>query len=203
MPIIEGLEQGTKAWHEFRARNVMATDIPVILGSNPWETKLERWEQKMGLRPPTELNDAMRRGMELEPEARTLAILKIGCEFSPKVFESSTHSWLAASLDGISDNEGEYILEIKCPKELSHLEAANGNIPEYYSDQIQTQLLVTNALCCFYFSYRPEYIEQPYVIIQVEPDPEKQAEIIEKGYEFYMQMCNFEPPVEWKLKERK
>jgi putative phage-type endonuclease len=205
MAIVKGLEQGSPEWHKYRSDHVMGTDIPIILGSNPWKTKLELWEEKLGMRPPQEINDAMRRGQELEPIARKLASELIGVEFEPVVYESFLYPWLAASLDGYiyPENTDGYILEIKCPKESTHLEAINGFIPEYYADQIQTQLLVTQAEMSYYFSYRPEYIEKPYSIIEVYPNFEKHIEILAKSKEFYMNMCNMNPPHDWKLKERK
>lgn len=198
MPIID-LEQGSQAWLDYRKSKIMATDTPIILGSNPWKTKLELWEEKLGFKPPIEINDAMRRGQELEPEARKLAWKMIYQDFFPNVIEADDDPWLAASLDGISKC-GKYILEIKCPKESTHLEAINQAIPEYYLDQMQHQLLVTKAKMCYYFSYRPEYKDQQYAIINVYPDLEKQAKILEKGYEFYQDMQTMNPPEDWKIK---
>ena len=198
---IINLLQGSSEWLSWRQSRITATDISIILGSNPWKTKLELFEEKLGLRPSQPLNAAMERGQALEPEARKLASSEIGTVFNPIVCESSKYPWLAASLDGISLG-GYSILEIKCPKEFTHLEAINGNIAPYYLDQMQHQLLVTGADGCFYFSYRPEYLDQPFVIIEIEPDLEKQAEIIAKGYEFYTQLCTMSPPNEWKLNKK-
>jgi putative phage-type endonuclease len=200
MPVIP-LEQGTSAWHEFRAMHIMGTDVSCILGSNPWKSKLQLWEEKLGFRQPQPLNDAMRRGQELEPLARKLAFELINVNFEPMVIESSKHPWLAVSLDGISEL-GNHILEIKCPKEATHLEAIQSCYPSYYYDQIQTQLLVTRAEICYYFSYRPEYKEKPYAIIEVYPDPEKHEQIIKTGYDFYRDMCLMNPPKEWKLEKK-
>lgn len=201
MPIVN-LEQNTPEWLAWRQSKLTATDIPVILGSNPWKKKLELWEEKLSLRPPQPMNPAMARGQALEPAARKLASELLDIDFNPAVVESLKYPWLAASLDGINLNKGDYILEIKCPKEFTHLDAANGNLPEYYMDQIQTQLLVAQAEICYYFSYRPEYIDQPYAIIEVYPNHEKHMEIVSKGYEFYVQMCTMCPPVEWELKKK-
>jgi putative phage-type endonuclease len=195
------LEQGSPEWLAWRQSKITATDISIILGSNPWKSKLELFEEKLGLRPAQPLNNAMRRGISLEPEARLLASSKIGIAFEPCVFESEKYPWLAASLDGWC---GEYniLLEIKCTGMEKHIEAISGIMPEYYADQVQVQLLCSEAEICYYFSYRPEYTEKPYAIIEVYPNIEKQAEIIAKGQEFYVQMCTMCPPVEWQLKKR-
>lgn len=194
------IQQGSEEWKELRQSKISATDIPVILGSSPFKTQLELWEQKLGLREPDEFNEKMKRGSLLEEPARQLAIKIIGKEFTPSVVVSEENPWLMASLDGLSPLH-TFILEIKCMKEFSHIEAINEIIPHYYLDQIQTQLYITKAELCYFFSYRPEYTQQPYAILEVFPNPKKHAEIIAKGYEFYVKMCNMEAPQEWKLKK--
>lgn len=181
---------------------ITATDIPVILGSNPWKTRLELWEEKLEFRPAPELSLLMARGQRLEPEARELACQIIDINFEPVVIESTKYPWLAASLDGIGIGKNQYILEIKCPNPSTHDNAMDGRIPEYYRDQIQTQLLVSEAEICYYFSYRPEHLGEKYAIVEVYPNKEKQTEIIEKGYQFYVDMCTLNPPLEWKLNKR-
>ena len=202
MPIIEGLEQGSNEWHEFRSKHIMGTDVSVILGNNKWKSKLDLWEEKKGIRLPQQVNEAMLRGHKLEPEARALASVDLKIEFNPVVILSLKYPWLAVSLDGFSPC-GKYILEIKCPKELTHLEGIQWCFPNYYHDQIQTQLLVSEAETCFYVSYRPEYEKKPLVIIEVKPNKEKHREIIEKSYGFYVQLCNMEEPKEWELNKRR
>jgi len=202
MPQID-LQQGTDKWIEYRKSRIMATDIPIILGSNSWSSELQLWEEKLNIQIPQSLNDAMKRGQLLEPEARKLAIHLIGIHFEPCVYQSNKYPWLAASLDGISTQcQNAYILEIKCPKEFTHLDSHEGNIPFYYLDQIQHQLLVTDAKICYYFSYRPEYVDQPYIIQEIHPDLQKQKEIIEKSYNFYYNLCNWNPPEEWKFQKK-
>lgn len=202
MPIINGFEQGSDEWLEYRLGKIMATDTPVILGSNPFKNIHELWEEKLSLKAPPSLNDAMARGQALEPEARQLACFKIGIEFEPCIYEYDEHSHMAASLDGMTEL-GSSILEIKCPKERTHVEAISGIIPLYYIDQMQHQLLCTGASICYYFSYRPEYEKQPYVILEVFPNEEKHEEIIIKSKEFYFEnMLKMKQPQEWKFKER-
>ncbi len=200
MAIID-LKQGSKEWLDYRMGKIMATDSSILTETNKWKTSLELWEEKLGLREPQSLNEAMKRGQDLEEEARSLAIQRIGKDFHPCVYESDKYTFLAASLDGMSIC-CEYLLEIKCPKEQTHLEAIDGVVPSYYLDQIQQQLLVTECKSCFYFSYRPEYKKQIFAYIEIFPDKQRQEKIIEKAQEFYTQMCTMQPPTSWKLKLR-
>lgn len=201
MPVID-LEQGSQSWLDYRKDKIMATDTPILLGSNPWKTPYTLWEEKLGLKQPEKTNDAMRRGHELEPKARELACGITEINFEPAVVESTKYPWLAASLDGIGIGYNQYILEIKCPKPSTHDDALEGRIPEYYIDQIQHQLLVSEAEICYYFSYRPERTDKPYAIVEIYKDLNKHEQIIEKGQEFYNRMCTMNPPKEWRFKEK-
>ncbi len=93
MPVVQ-LEQGSDQWLAWRKSKLTATDIPVVLGSNPFKTPLELWEEKLGFKEATKLNAAMKRGQDLEEEARTLASHEIGTSFDPCVLEHSKHTWL-------------------------------------------------------------------------------------------------------------
>ena len=199
MPIIENIVQGSEQWHLYRSAHIMATDCGIILGSNPWRTPLELWEEKLTIRSPVELNNAMRRGTELEPEARNLACEIIGMQFEPCVYESEVYPWMAASLDGISKC-GSYVLEIKCPNVRTHEMALNGmHIPEYYLDQMRHQLAVTGCEKVYYFSYRPEH-EIKHVCIEVHRSDHRIEIILEKEKEFWLQLCTMMPPEEpWRF----
>lgn len=207
MPIIN-LEQGTPEWHKYRSNHIMATDTPVILGNNPWVTPFQRWQEKLGLIPPPEMNLAMREGQRKEPIARVMIEEMLQMEFIPVVYQSDTNPWMAASLDGLSKC-GKYIIEIKCPSKY-HLHGNNNfhGVPRYYRDQMDHQSICPPGILANYFcTWFPGDKHEPirltkYDWLNEEYESVKQ-EIIEKGYQFYVDMCTLNPPVEWKLKERK
>lgn len=198
---ILAVDQGSSEWLSLRTSKITGTDAAIILGSNKWKTKLVLWEQKLGLREPDALNEKMKRGSELEEPARLLLNKTTGIEFKPIVAISSEHPWLMSSLDGLSPC-GRFMCEIKSMGIKGHENAINGIIAEYYQDQIQECLIVTDCEKCYYCSYFPKH-EKEIVIIEVFPDLEKQFQIIEKSRRFYIQMCTMQPPEEWKFKERK
>lgn len=195
MAIID-LIQGSQDWLDYRQGRIMATDASVIAESNPFKTALELWEEKLGLREPQKVNEAMLRGQKLEPEAREIASIEIGLEFEPCVFESEAYSWAAASLDGLYLKLNR-ILEIKCPKEKTHKQALDNIIPEYYTDQMQWQMLVCESEIGYYFSYCPEYKDKPFQIIEVMADQYRQAVLLSKCQEFYIKLCTMQPPLPW------
>ena len=63
--------QGSEAWKEFRRDKIGASDVPTILGENPWETPNEFWKRRMNSVDIPE-NAAMKRGKELESGARSI-----------------------------------------------------------------------------------------------------------------------------------
>lgn len=206
MPIIP-LEQGSREWKKWRNSKITATDTPIIMGVNPWKTKSKLWNQKLGFTPDDIVNDAMLEGQRKEPIARALLEEKLGIKFTPVVYQKDDDSWMAASLDGISEC-GKYLIEIKCPKKSKiHDENDLHHIPIYYKYQMYHQLICCpNAICNYFCTYFPENKEDPLKITRIDWDRNKEDdfawEICDRGYEFYEQMINFEEPKEWLLKQR-
>lgn len=188
MKIIE-LEQGSQAWLSWRKTVITATDASIILGNNPWDTPYTCWQRKLGLIGEKVSNEAMERGKRLEPEARAQFIERHGIEMVPQVVESSEFDFLGASLDGI-DILGNSLLEIKCGSGKLHDMASRGEIPIYYRDQMQHQLLVTGASKCYYYSYNGE----DGICIEVLPDPGFIASFMPKARQFWKCVAFCEPP---------
>jgi putative phage-type endonuclease len=183
------LEQGSDAWLSWRKTVITATDASIIMGNNPWTTPYICWQRKLGLIEEMKSNEAMERGKHLEPEAREQFIERHGIPMLPTVVESTVYEFLGASLDGISQ-EGTSILEIKCGGSKLHDMAAKGEIPVYYQDQMQHQLLVTGADKCFYYSYDGK----DGICIEVFPDPEFKAKFIPKARDFWRCVALNEAP---------
>lgn len=188
MKIIQ-LEQGSPEWLSWRKTVITATDCSCIMGNNPWTTAYQCWQRKLGLVEELKSNEAMERGKRLEPEARAQFEERYRIKMEPAVVESSEFDFLGASLDGIS-YLGNHILEIKCGGQKLHAMAARGEIPQYYRDQIQHQLLVTRAEKCFYYSFDGS----DGICIEVIPDPEFANRFLPKAREFLKCIAFNEPP---------
>lgn len=186
---IINLEQGTPEWLSWRKTVITATDASAIMGVNPWVTPYKCWQRKLGLIEEQKSNDAMQRGQRLEPEARAQFIERYGIEMTPMVVESSEFDFLGASLDGISQFR-RFILEIKCGGTKLHDMASQGIIPEYYTHQMQHQLLVTGAEKCFYYSYNGK----DGICLEVFPDPKFIESFMPKAREFWKSIAFFDPP---------
>lgn len=188
MKIIE-LEQGSPEWLSWRRTVITATDASIIMGNNPWDTPYSCWQRKLGLIPEKESNEAMERGKRLEPEARAKFIEDYEIHMTAAVVESTEMDFLGASLDGISPLGGS-LLEIKCGGSKLHSMAERGEIPVYYQDQMQHQLLVTGADMCYYYSYDGK----EGICIEVYPDPAFREAFIPKARDFWKCIAFSEPP---------
>jgi len=144
------VEQGSPAWHTLRANKIGASDAACILGIG-FKSPEKLWREKLGI-DAVFVNEAMKRGTALEPEARKSFEELVGKKFRPAVFINDEHQWLMASLDGISE-DGMSILEIKCGNDKLHEQAENGIVPPYYLAQMQHQMKVVNVQQCYYYSY--------------------------------------------------
>ena len=142
MKIIE-FEQGSKEWHDWRASGVGASDISIIMGSNPYKTPLQLWEVKCGFRKDDPINPAMRHGIENEDMVRQRINKLLSLNLQPLCVECELFPFMKASLDGY-DFKHEVVCEIKCPTSEKILNNARDNqsIPEYWFDQMQWQISI-------------------------------------------------------------
>ena len=195
------LEQGTPDWLAWRAGDaytdiygtahqaldgcrITATAASVCGGHSPFSTPHELWGEMLGYRKRQASNFAMQRGSALEPKARKAYTQIVGEEYEPLCLESSTSPWIAASLDGV-DLLRTRGVEIKCPiSETTHDMAILGEVPPYYYDQIQWQMLASdNQLTEIdYFSFAPQIgVAKP---ITVKIDLQRQAELVDAVMKF-------------------
>lgn len=180
--------QGSKSWLSMRQSKIGASDASAIMGVSKWNTPFSLWEQKLGLRE-VEMNSAMKRGTDMEEEARReFEHLKDVSVFPDVVFHPD-FDWMMASLDGI-DIERKVMVEIKCVNRIDHQTALNGSVPDHYYPQCQHQLAVTGLPFMYYFSYDPL---NPATVI-VYRDDKYIKDMIKKEKEFYRCMMEFDPP---------
>lgn len=180
------LVQLTPEWFKLRKSKITATDASIIMGVNPWKTITDLYHEKLSDDPPKPPNAAMQRGNDLEPIARDLFILKTGIVVEPRVI---VNDWAMASLDGIS-HCGNYVVEIKCPGEKDHAIALQGKIPEHYYPQLQHQMMVTDVMSMYYFSFDGN----DGVIVEVKRDDKYIENMIDREFAFYQCLQNKTPP---------
>jgi putative phage-type endonuclease len=151
---------------------------------NRFQSPDELLRVKMGRAVVTE-NHRMRRGKALEPAARMLYIEVTGNHVRPVCVVHDQFEWFRASLDGLTE-DGQLVLEIKCPSANAHKCALSGQIPRYYVAQVQHQLAVTGAPLLHYWSFDPDFDEGPvHALVEIRPDAAYIARLIRREREFW------------------
>jgi putative phage-type endonuclease len=183
--------QRSPEWIALRQTKIGGSDISAISGSNPWMSLHDLWSIKTGRREETPPSMAMNHGIMLEPVALGKYNQDSGIDFEPEVIIYEEWDVAMASLDGISPDR-KTILEIKCPfKPKSYEMALFGIIPDYYLDQIQWQLMCSNAEKAVYFVYLDETKTQA---IEVLPDVKRQQKLLKMAKEFWQSVLEDKEP---------
>jgi putative phage-type endonuclease len=146
----QSLEQGTPAWHSARAGRLTASLFATAAGLSSYATARNLWQYRTGRvdgGARWEGNEHTTRGTALEPVALAAYTRLTGNAVQPcGLFLHATHSWLAASPDGLLRDDG--LLEIKCPAREPH-----ATLPPLYMPQVQGQLFVSGRAWAHFFSF--------------------------------------------------
>ena len=143
-------------WLAWRRAGIGSSDASAVMDCSKWSTPFELMIDKIGLSYGRVRNywewKAMNRGIELEPEARTVYENYSGILMPAKRILHPVYPQLRATCDGFNEEQNK-VLEIKCPGKTNHLKALRGNIPKQYFWQCVHLLMVSNADCLDYWSY--------------------------------------------------
>ena len=113
-------------------------------------------------------SDAMKRGIEVEAEAREyyegfnhVTVDQVGfCKLTEDI---------GCSPDGMVLDAG--LIEIKCPNHSTHIKyILNDKMPSKYVNQVQGQLWVTDRKWCDFISFDPQIKQRPFWSIRVMRD---------------------------------
>jgi putative phage-type endonuclease len=165
------IEQRTPEWFASRLGKITASGVDNLMkrtkyGESQYKTRyrlelaIERLTGKRANETP--MNEHMRRGVELEPEARDLFakisgldVKECGSYQHPEIKNSG------ASPDGIvNDGNMDFCLEIKCPAMVNHANnLMETKVPSRYKHQIMWQMACTGLMGCYFVTYNKEYPE--------------------------------------------
>jgi len=158
-------EQGTDEWFAARCGVVTASCFSEIFTSQGKPTSGAKRpsymnkliaESLMGHPAATFQSDAMRRGTELEPEARDFYAFNRDCDpVQVGLVYLDNRKVISCSPDALIDDSG--LWECKCPLPHTHVDYLLKNkVPAQYVPQVQGQLWVTDREWCDFHSYHPE-----------------------------------------------
>lgn len=166
--------QRTKEWYKMRNACITASAINHVLGSDSKRNKFIT--EKCGA-PGFFGNMYTDWGVQYEPIA-TMLYEKI---YNVKIYDAPLlihpiYSYVGASCDGFvidHDNNDGYLIEIKCP----YSRAPNGEIPEHYWEQPQTQMEVCKMDTCVFFDCKfQEYTSKEEFLTDTSDD------YVERGF---------------------
>lgn len=173
--LIINIEQGTKEWLDTRKGVVTGSRFKDVvtpargeLSKSSTAYMYELVAERMGATVEFFQNEYMRRGNELEPQARITYEFIKDCKVEEVGFCLDDSKLVGVSPDGLIGEEGG--LEIKCPKETTHISyLANGALPLIYKPQVQGSMWITGRKWWDFMSYHPDL---PPFIIRIERDEE-------------------------------
>lgn len=167
-------EQGSPEWHAARAGRVTASKIADMLARTKtgWGASRANYaaqlvaERLTGAVADSYMNEAMRWGVEKEPEAiaayefyRDMPVTRVGFVLHPAIDDSG------ASPDGLVGDPG--LIECKCPQTSTHIDTLLGqNVPGKYQDQIQWQMACTGREWCDFVSFDPRMPESMRLFVK-------------------------------------
>ena len=152
-------------------QNYMAEKVVELMTGLPYESGFQSKE--------------MRRGTEVEPEARSAYEALRGVLVDTVGFvDHPTVERFGASPDGLVDDDG--LIEIKCPNTWNHFQTRlYHKIDGGYMTQMQCQLACTGRAWCDYVSYDDRVKEELRLcVIRVERDEEAIKKIIAEVLSF-------------------
>lgn len=181
-------------WHKWRRNGIGASDIGIIMGSNPYTTPLQLWEKKCGFRKEDPINEAMQHGITTEPIARQWLNYHHQLKLQPICIEDNEESYRRASLDGY-DQEQHLIAEIKCPVSEKVLDKAKNfqDIHKYWFHQIQWQIMLTKPKRAIFALW--DYRTEECIKVEMFGEPAVHKEMKEKAEDFWRLVQVGKPPV--------
>jgi len=163
----EELIQGSPEWFKARLGKISGSRLGDVMRKTKWgeSTYKERLRIELAIERITGksasnvvMNQAMRDGVEREPDARALFEAITGKEVKEVgSFDHPTIANTSSSPDGLIVGE-EAVLEIKCPMASTHARnLMSETMPKNYVYQVQWEIACTESDYAYFASYHPDF----------------------------------------------
>jgi len=196
---IHNVEQGSKEWFGLRLKYPLTASKAQAIGNAGKGLETLIWEKLSEKYSSSEeegyTNKDLERGIELEPQARSIYELETGNTVTEIGFvtDESISSVGGASPDGLVNDDG--LFETKAFTDKKHFQAivesrkgTSFRVESQYVWQMQMQMLFTGREWCDFVAYNPNY-KQSLLIHRVYRDEKMQNEI-RKGLELGKTIIN-------------
>lgn len=191
MEIIENIDQLSEEWFKMRIGSIGGSSIAtaVAKGSGATRNKLlyrMAGEILSGEKYEGYSNDHMKRGIDQEPEARSLYEFMRGVEVDQvALIRMSEHKH--DSPDGLVGKNGR--VEIKCVIPSVHIETIIQNkVPPAYRKQTQWGLSIDEVEWSDFISYSPTIVDRPIFVIRESRNEKLIKELHEGADKFIEEM---------------
>jgi putative phage-type endonuclease len=148
------IKQHTDSWYSERKIRLTASDVPAVLGRNPYCTKEEVFLRKTNQRTQPDRNPACDHGHKYEPLACKAYTEVTGIKCVEEDIGLVIHDQFqefGASPDRVA-LEHPILVEVKCP---FRRRVIPGEIPAYYMDQVEFQLACTGLDIVHFVQFIP------------------------------------------------
>ena len=163
----EELIQGSPEWFKARLGKISGSRLGDVMRKTKWgeSTYKEKLRIELAIERITGksasnvvMNQAMRDGVEREPDARALFEAITGKEVKEVgSFDHPTIANTSSSPDGLIVGE-EAVLEIKCPMASTHARnLMSETMPKNYVYQVQWEIACTESDYAYFASYHPDF----------------------------------------------
>jgi putative phage-type endonuclease len=174
------LTQGSTEWEEHRRGRYNASELATAIGINPNETRndlirLIKYGTKKEYSKYVQ-EKVFPKGHRVEPIVRSMVEAEMLEDFIPTCWEIDLGLArpVAASLDGVNF-DGTVNLEIKQHSQSLWESVTAGILPDHHKPQVQQGMLANGAERCIFAVCSLD--EQSFASIEVEADPQYQADI--------------------------
>lgn len=186
--------QRTPEWHAARLGKITGSRITDVVGrtktgSYAAARDTYKWnlvtERITGVPTVAKVTPAMQWGIDNEEDAkvmysilRDVEIEEVGFILHPDL------PFAGASPDGLIGGDG--LIEVKCMETVNHLRCIHtGVLPDYYINQCQWQMVVTERDWCDLVLYDPRVPDELQMrVLRVEHDEDRAAELEEEVEKF-------------------
>jgi putative phage-type endonuclease len=188
------MEQRSPEWYAARLGKLTASRIAEALattksgwGASRANVRAELvCERLTGAPADTYMNDAMRWGVEKEPDARAAYEFYRDCDVELVAFVDHPRIAMSGcSPDGFVGSDG--LVEFKCPSTATHIETLLGDpVPSKYRNQVLWQLACTGRKWCDLVSFDPRMPAEMQLHVQRIERDEKAIQKLEADVELFL-----------------
>lgn len=199
------IEPYTPEWHDWRSGRdlpdgprITETAAAIIAGHSRGASVHRLWQEQTGRVAPREPQDntAARSSAERRMWLREFFTSTHGLSIKPACIESSEHTWIGATLDGLSERMNEICMLVTLSSG-EHDSVRNGQVPMRLLTRMQWQLLCAGSQVrkglLFACRFEASGI-QPGVMVEMIPDEDKQFDLLESARRFREAVVDNVPP---------